>query len=998
MAGSVRLIKIASEINLGKDAIVEFLRGKGFTVDNKPTEKLSEEMVEAIYNKFKKELKAAETQRQKIEKHKQIRKASDSAAREKEVYEDAPVHTPVVEETQPNTPVVHHEPEPAPAPEPEVEAPAPAEPEPAPAPEVQEAPEVKAEEAPEPNPAAEPAHAQEEITMMNDIDKPLEKYKVNDVIQLPEDDRGRRSKKKTGKEIAKEAKDKKKAQATKKAEAKPQQPAAKAKPAETDKAPAQQTAKKPETKPAASQEDSSDPNAPSKKKRKVKKIAEVEFDANNPPKLKGLTVVGKIDLDSQKTSSKDGGGKPSRRGDKKPHINDDDEDGAKNKNKKKKGAKSLKETSDANAKNKKKKKLSVREVISDEEINKNIRRTLNSMNESIASSNRNKMKQKKKAEREEKEMLRIEEEAKEAKILHLTEFVTTADLAKMIGVNASEIIMKCMGLGLMVSINQRLDKDTITVIADDYGLEVDFIDEKAVQAIDKLEEEDEGHMLPRSPIVTIMGHVDHGKTSLLDYIRNANVVAGEAGGITQHIGAYRVELKNGKSISFLDTPGHEAFTAMRARGAQVTDLVILVVAADDSVMPQTIEAISHASAANVPIIVAINKVDKPDAQPDRIRQQLADHNVLVEEWGGKYQCAEISAKKGINIDELLDKVLLEAELLELKANPDRVARATVIEANMTKGLGPVCTVIVQKGTLKVGDPFVVGHQYGRVRAMMDERGKKMEQATPSMPARVMGLNGLPEAGDILNVTESDVEARNIANERQQLRRQQEFKRTKQVTLDDISKQINEGSVKDLSLIIKGDVGGSVEALSDSLLKLSTDEVRVNIIHKGVGTISESDVMLASASGAIIVGFQVSPTAHARKVAEAESVDIRQYSIIYDCIDEIKRALEGLLAPELKEDVTAVIEVRKIFKISRIGVIAGCQVMSGKIHRNDKVRVLRDGLPIFTGYIDSLKRNKDDVREVDSGYECGISLEGFNDIDVGDVIEGFKVLEIKRTLD
>lgn len=998
MAGSVRLIKIASEINLGKDAIVEFLRGKGFTVDNKPTEKLSEEMVEAIYNKFKKELKAAETQRQKIEKHKQIRKASDSAAREKEVYEDAPVHTPVVEETQPNTPVVHHEPEPAPAPEPEVEAPAPAEPEPAPAPEVQEAPEVKAEEAPEPNPAAEPAHAQEEITMMNDIDKPLEKYKVNDVIQLPEDDRGRRSKKKTGKEIAKEAKDKKKAQATKKAEAKPQQPAAKAKPAETDKAPAQQTAKKPETKPAASQEDSSDPNAPSKKKRKVKKIAEVEFDANNPPKLKGLTVVGKIDLDSQKTSSKDGGGKPSRRGDKKPHINDDDEDGAKNKNKKKKGAKSLKETSDANAKNKKKKKLSVREVISDEEINKNIRRTLNSMNESIASSNRNKMKQKKKAEREEKEMLRIEEEAKEAKILHLTEFVTTADLAKMIGVNASEIIMKCMGLGLMVSINQRLDKDTITVIADDYGLEVDFIDEKAVQAIDKLEEEDEGHMLPRSPIVTIMGHVDHGKTSLLDYIRNANVVAGEAGGITQHIGAYRVELKNGKSISFLDTPGHEAFTAMRARGAQVTDLVILVVAADDSVMPQTIEAISHASAANVPIIVAINKVDKPDAQPDRIRQQLADHNVLVEEWGGKYQCAEISAKKGINIDELLDKVLLEAELLELKANPDRVARATVIEANMTKGLGPVCTVIVQKGTLKVGDPFVVGHQYGRVRAMMDERGKKMEQATPSMPARVMGLNGLPEAGDILNVTESDVEARNIANERQQLRRQQEFKRTKQVTLDDISKQINEGSIKDLSLIIKGDVGGSVEALSDSLLKLSTDEVRVNIIHKGVGTISESDVMLASASGAIIVGFQVSPTAHARKVAEAESVDIRQYSIIYDCIDEIKRALEGLLAPELKEDVTAVIEVRKIFKISRIGVIAGCQVMSGKIHRNDKVRVLRDGLPIFTGYIDSLKRNKDDVREVDSGYECGISLEGFNDIDVGDVIEGFKVLEIKRTLD
>ncbi len=620
------------------------------------------------------------------------------------------------------------------------------------------------------------------------------------------------------------------------------------------------------------------------------------------------------------------------------------------------------------------------------------------MGEVSAMSNRMKVKQKKKAVREEKEQIRMEEEAKEAKILNITEFVTTSELAKMIGVNASEIIMKCMGLGLMVSINQRLDKDTITIIADDYGLEVVFIDEKALQAIDEIEEDDEDNLQPRSPIVTIMGHVDHGKTSLLDYIRNANVVAGEAGGITQHIGAYRVKLKNGKFITFLDTPGHEAFTAMRARGAQVTDIVILVVASDDSVMPQTIEAISHALAANVKIIVAINKVDKPDAQPDRIRQQLADHSILVEEWGGKYQCAEISAKKGINIDGLLDKVLLEAEMLELKANPDRAARATVIEANMTKGLGPVCTVIVQKGTLRVGDPFVVGHQYGKVRAMMDERGNKMVEAAPSIPTRVMGLNGLPEAGDILTATDNDVDARNIATERQQLRRQQDFKRNKHVTLDDISKQIHDGEVKDLSLIIKCDVGGSVEALSDSLQKLSTGEVRVNIIHKGVGTISESDVMLAAASGAIIVGFQVSPTAHARKVAENESVDIRQYNIIYDCIDEIKRALEGLLTPELKEDVIAVIEVRKIFKISRLGVIAGCQVMNGKIHRNDKVRLLRDGLPIFTGHIDSLKRNKDDVREVDSGYECGISLDGYNDIEVGDVIEGFKVLEIKRTLD
>ncbi len=1069
MAGSVRLIKIASEINIGKDAIVEFLKGKGFTVENKPTAILNEEMVEAIYDKFKKELKAAETQRQKIEKHKMIRKSDtpekshdkedivSKSINESQVITDEE-HTTLSSENQINS-------------------------------QKDTAQQVDQKDNKDENlienansipldnkdenlinistiDETEKSNIKADLNI-NKIDVPVsenvenatlhstqqgtsDKYKVNDVIQLPDESFNRKRKKKDKLSDSKISIDKQntdKRRDTKiSSNRKDDNKSLKSRPSKSDRfkennilnglgadklaqlsANIKKSASVPKDKPINVSDkkhdkktftpekkiESPDPkqveneisndivsssSERKKRKRKSKKIAEVEYDVNHSTQLKGLTVVGKMSLDSQKESSgKFGNRNDNKRASSGNQIDDEETNKFKKKGKK---SKSLKPTSLSAIKDlKSKKKLSVRELITDEDVTKAIRRTLSDMGEANSMSNRNKSKLRKKAEREEKFQIQREEEAKEEKILHLTEFVTTSDLAKMIGISANEIIMKCMGMGLMVSINQRLDKDTISIIADDYGLEVEFIDDKALQAIDEIaDEDDEDTLIPRSPIVTIMGHVDHGKTSLLDYIRNANVVAGEAGGITQHIGAYRVKLDNGKYITFLDTPGHEAFTAMRARGAQVTDTVVLVVAADDSVMPQTIEAISHAQAASVPIIVAINKIDKPDAQPDRIRQQLSNQNILVEEWGGKYQSVEISAKKGDNVDKLLDKILLEAEMLNLKANPDRLARATVIEANMTKGLGPVCTVIVQKGTLRVGDPFVVGHQFGRVRAMMDERGKKIEAAAPSIPARVIGLNGLPEAGDILTVTESDVDARNIANERQQLKRQQEFNRTKHVTLDDISKKISEGVVKDLSLIIKGDVGGSVEALSDSLMKLSTNEVRVNIIHKGVGQISESDVMLAVASGAIIIGFQVSPTSYARKLAENESVDIRQYSIIYDCIDEVKRALEGLLTPELKEDITSVIEVRKIFKISRLGVIAGCQVMNGKIHRNDKVRLLRDGLPIFTGYIDSLKRGKDDTREVDSGYECGIALDGFNDIEVGDVIEGFKVLEIKRKLE
>jgi translation initiation factor IF-2 len=644
-------------------------------------------------------------------------------------------------------------------------------------------------------------------------------------------------------------------------------------------------------------------------------------------------------------------------------------------------------------KRKRKKKKSIREQIREEDVDKAIRETLAGISDHSAGS-RAKMRQKRKAEREEKEQRIQEEIEKQSQILQLTEFVTTNDLANMINVPVSDIIKKCLQLGLMVTINQRLDKETIQLIAVDYGFEVEFLDDQAIQFIDDEEDEDE-ELQPRAPIVTIMGHVDHGKTSLLDNIRKANVVAGEAGGITQHIGAYQVKTAQGKYITFLDTPGHEAFTAMRARGAQVTDIVVLVVAADDSVMPQTVEAISHAKAAGVPIVVAINKVDKPDSNPDRIKQQLADYGILVEEWGGTNQSAEISAKFGKNIDVLLDKILLEAEILELKANPDRNARGIVIEANMDKGLGPVATIVVQKGTLMQGEPFVAGVSWGRVRNMLDERGNKIEQALPSMPVRVVGFDSLPTAGDSFMVVNSDSEAKNIANERNQLKRQQEMRHAHHMTLDEISQQIQMGGVRDLNLIIKGDVWGSVEAIGDSLQKLSRDEVRVNIIHKGVGAITENDVMLAIASKAVIIGFSVNPNTAAKKLADQESIDIRLYNIIYDAINEIRLALEGLLAPEIKENITATIEVRRVFKISRLGSIAGCYVSSGKVTRSDKIRVLRDGLPIFKGTISSLKRGKDDVREVDQGYECGIQLEGFNDLVEGDILETYQIVEVKR---
>ena len=588
------------------------------------------------------------------------------------------------------------------------------------------------------------------------------------------------------------------------------------------------------------------------------------------------------------------------------------------------------------------------------------------------------------------------EQAAESKVLKLTEFVTVSELATMMNVPVTKVIGTCMTIGIMVSINQRLDAETINLVADEFGFTTEYVSAEVQNAIQE-EEDDESSLVSRAPIVTVMGHVDHGKTSLLDYIRNTNVIAGEAGGITQHIGAYNVKLKDGRQITFLDTPGHEAFTAMRARGTQVTDIAIIIIAADDSVMPTTKEAIAHAQAANVPMVFAINKIDKPGANPDKIREDLAQMNLLVEEWGGKYQCQEISAKKGMGVDELLEKVLLEAELLDLKANPNRKATGSIIESSLDKGRGYVSTVLVSNGTLKIGDVVIAGTSHGRIKAMFNERNQRVEKALPAEPAIILGLNGAPTAGDSFHVMDTEQEAREIANKREQLQREQGLRTQKTLGLDDISHRIALGEFHELNIVVKGDTDGSIEALSDSFLKLSTEKVQVNVIAKAVGQISENDVMLASASDAVIVGFQVRPSADARKLAERNGVEINTYSVIYDAIDDIRSAMEGMLDKVIKEQVTAEVEVREVYKISKVGTVAGAMVIEGKVHRTDKARLVRDGIVVHTGAINALKRYKDDVKEVATNFECGISLVNFNDIQVGDIIETFMEIEVEQKL-
>jgi len=760
--------------------------------------------------------------------------------------------------------------------------------------------------------------------------------------------------------------------------------------------------KKDEEKPEVTEDKPTEPEVeveekkPAARKDDEEQVPEKERRGRKP--LPGLTIKGKVDLEGLR--------KP--KVEEKPETQADESEKPKKKRKKRKKkvreeartttsvSKQLNdaEVEEPSVKKKKKKKLRARNV-DEEEVQEAIRKTLAAMDDS-GPSLRAMARKKRKRERIEEEMRKAEQKELDKSSLQVIEYITVGELANLMNVPTNELIQKCIELGMMVSINRRLEADLITVLADEYGFEVVFQEEFAEDVVET-EEDNPEHLEPRAPIVTIMGHVDHGKTTLLDFIRKTNVVAGESGGITQHIGAYEVMLDTGKTITFLDTPGHEAFTAMRARGAQLTDIVVLVVAADDNVMPQTIEAINHAQAAGVPIIVAINKIDKPNSNTDKVRQQLSERNVLVEEWGGKYQSVEISAKQGLNIDQLLEKIILEAEVLDLKADSQKRSQGVVIEAELDRGKGIVATVLVQSGTLRVGDPFISGIHSGRVRAMYDERDNRIDSAPPSRPIQLTGFDGMPKVGDRFIVLETEGQAREIALKRQQLKREQDLRQIRHVTLDDISKSILTGEVKELSIIVKGDVDGSVEALSESLVKLSNDEVKINVIHKGVGAINDADVLLAAASQAIIVGFHVRPLTSTRKLAETENVEIRLYSVIYDAINEVKSALEGLLAPEIKEEILGVVEVRETFKVPKIGTVAGCYVQEGKMTRNAKVRLIRDGIVIYEGTLSSLKRFKDDVREVDSGYECGVGIAGYNDIKVGDSIEAFKFVEQKRTL-
>ncbi len=828
-------------------------------------------------------------------------------------------HEPLTLESEPK----REEPEaPAPAPEPE-----PVKPEPVPTPE----PEAK----------EEPKKEEEPAEQVSSEAPKLEGIKVLGKIDLS---------KTAGKKPSSKKKEEKKEE----------------KPVE---AKAEETPAKPKEEPKA--KETPKPEEPAK--------PDAEVIAAKADSLKGLTVLGKIELPAEK--KKKGGPVASsdeRNRDKKRPRKRIDKGNNRNQQNRNQGNRAQKGGKPQKGEPTQK------------EIQDQIKQTLARL-QGNKSGGKTKSRKDKKAEREREAEV---EGAEETKLLKVTEFISANDLASLLDISVNEIISTCMSLGMFVSINQRLDAEAITIIADEFGYEVEFTKD-AEEEIEAEEVESEEDLEERAPIVTIMGHVDHGKTSLLDYIRTSKVTADEAGGITQHIGAYDVTTKDGHKIAFLDTPGHEAFTAMRARGAKITDVAIIVIAADDSIMPQTKEAINHAQVAGVPMIFAINKIDRPNANPDKIKEELANMNLLVEEWGGKYQSQDISAKTGQGVDDLLEKVLLEAEILELKANPDRNAQGTVIEASLDKGRGYVATLMVQTGTLKVGDVMLAGQHYGRVKAMFDHLGKKLKEAGPATPALVLGLSGAPQAGDIIKVYDTEREAREIANSREQIQREQSIRTKKHITLDEIGRRLAIGSFKELNIIIKGDVDGSVEALSDSLLKLSKDEVGVSIVHKGVGQISESDVLLASASDAIIIGFQVRPSANAKKLAEQEEIEIRHYSIIYDAINQIKDAIEGMLEPEFEEVITGNIQVREVFKISKVGTVAGCYVTDGFVTRKNKIRVIRDGIVIHEGEIDQLKRFKDDVAEVKAGYECGISIKGYNDIKLDDTIEGYEMQEIKR---
>ena len=1002
---TIRLNKVTRDLNVGITTVVEFLQKKGYTIEASPNAKITEEQYAVLVKEFStdKNLKIESEKFSQERQNKDRNKASISiegfeSKKEKEevvktvIPEEArpklkqvgkidldnlnkktapkvvePV-AKVIEQTPKAEPVVEKVVERKETPQPEKETPKPVvveekkpepAPQPAPAPVLEEKKEPKIEKTEEKTPQvkemeketpeAAPVQEKEE----DDVFKirPTEfKSKINVVgqIDLAALNQSTRPKKKSKEEKRKEREEKDKQRQ------------------ELRKLMKDAIIK--EIRKGDDKISKNSVNDDAAKKKKRNRINKERVDIN----AAGTTNAGGASNNNQRN---DNANRPNRNNNSKPNGNNNQGGGKFNKDRFKKPV--------------------VKAEVSDEDVAKQVKETL----ARLTNKTKNKAAKYRKEKRENVQNRLMEQEEMEqedSKILKLTEFVTANELASMMDIPVTQVIATCMSIGIMVSINQRLDAETINLVAEEFGYKTEYVSAEVAQAITE-EEDNEEDLQPRAPIVTVMGHVDHGKTSLLDYIRKANVIAGEAGGITQHIGAYNVKLEDGRHITFLDTPGHEAFTAMRARGAKVTDIAIIIVAADDNVMPQTKEAINHAMAAGVPIVFAINKVDKPHANPDKIKEELAAMNFLVEEWGGKYQSQDISAKKGTGVHDLLEKVLLEAEMLDLKANPDRKATGSIIESSLDKGRGYVATMLVANGTLKMGDIVLAGTSYGKVKAMFNERNQRIKEAGPSEPVLILGLNGAPAAGDTFHVIDTEQEARDIANKREQLQREQGLRTQKLLTLDEVGRRLALGDFHELNVIVKGDVDGSVEALSDSLIKLSTEQVQVNVIHKGVGQISESDVTLAAASDAIIVGFQVRPSSSAGKLAEQEGVDIRKYSVIYDAIEEVKAAMEGMLAPTLKEQITATIEVREVFNITKVGLVAGAMVKTGKVKRSDKARLIRDGIVVFTGAINALKRFKDDVKEVGTNFECGISLTNCNDIKVGDIIEAYEEVEVKQTL-
>lgn len=988
----IRLNKLTRQFNVGLQTLVDFLNGKGANVEMNPNAKVSDEYIPDLEKAFGGDAKAKEdSERVQIK----IKEIIEKGTKKKDDDEDEPASGTVIIRGAGNGSFAKAEDAEAPAEE--VKA------EPEVKPEEEAVPEQKPEPTPEPEPVQEP-----EPVMKEEI-------KVEEKPVIEE------------KPVAEPEPAAPVAATLAVTEEKPEKPSV---PTPAEEAHSGQ-AKKSDIKKSDRAPKEFNPKvdkAKLKAEHKLQKAASSSDEEETTASTGGLKIVGKVDLSQFEPKKNKKRERIAKGGSQKVDVNKiDNDDNRKDGNKKNRqggnngqnngqnGKKDFRQGGNGGqqqggGKNRRKDrnndrfKPAMTEAEQEEmqkEIQKQVKETYARMNDSKSKNNFGAKHRKEKRElASQKLQEEMAQEAAEKKILKVTEFVTVNDLATLMNnTPVNKVIEACFSLGLMVSINQRLDAEALVLVAEEFGYKVEFVTADIQNEINQEtdEPENEADLVTRPPIITVMGHVDHGKTSLLDYIRQTNVIAGEAGGITQHIGAYNVVLHDGRKITFLDTPGHEAFTAMRARGAQLTDLAIIIIAADDAVMPQTVEAINHAQAAGVPMVFAINKIDKPGAQPEKIRQQLAQINILVEDWGGKYQCQEISAKKGLNVDKLLEKVLLETDLMDLKANPKRLGVGTVIESSLDKGRGYLATILVQDGTVHTGDMMLSGCYYGRVKAMFNERGQKVETAGPSTPVSILGLNGAPSAGDKFNIMNDEKEAKAIANKREQLIRIQGIKTQKHMTLEEIGRRIAIGNFKELNIIVKGDVDGSVEALSDSLIKLSTEEVRVNVIHKSVGAISESDVMLATASDAIIIGFQVRPSADARNLAEKEGIEIRLYSIIYDAINEVTDGIEGMLEPEKKEEVTATAEVKQTFHISKVGTIAGCLIKDGKMQAKSKVRLIRDGIVVYTGELSSLKRGKDDAKEVIAGMECGIGIDKYNDVKPGDVIEAFQIVEIKRTL-